>query len=153
LLGAAVSLPVQAQEVFCPADDPLPPLAPAVPAELVAAHDFTLADTPHKRTALAYLYTAWNDGRLPEARQAYWAPGSPEGERSGFPPRLNVRSVIEERDQVAVLAFAEGTGSALSGRLAGDAIVEFFRFAPSGLILAEWQTADPKAGGAYEFRD
>ena len=172
LLAAALlaAIPVQAQEVFCPADDPLPPLSPLIPQALLDAHDFSLADTPNKRTALAYLYTAWNDGRLPQARLTYWAPGSfPELERTGVPddlppnigaPRYTVHRVIEEGDQVVVLAFVEGVGIGEEftnifgqrGVKVGDAVVEIFRFAPSGLIAAKWDTIEPLSDASYDFR-
>ncbi len=151
-------IPVQAQ-------DSVP-----IPAELLAAHDFSLADTPNKRTALAYLYAAWNEGRLPQARLTYWQPGSfPELERTGVPddlppnigtPHYTIHRVIEEGDQVVVLAFVQGVGigsefTNIFGQRAikvGDAVVEIFRFAPSGLIEAKWDTIEPVSEASYDFR-
>lgn len=157
-LALLVGVPVLAQ-------DSVP-----IPAELLAAHDFTLADTPNKRTALAYLYTAWNEGRLPQARLTYWQPGTfPALERTGVPddlppnlgaPRYTIHRVIEEGDQVVVLAFVQGVGigsefTNIFGQRAikvGDAVVEIFRFAPSGLIEAKWDTIEPVSEASYDFR-
>lgn len=144
--------------------------APVVPQALLDAHDFSLADTPNKRTALAYLYTAWNEGRLPQARLTYWQPGSfPELERTGVPddlppnigaPHYTIHRVIEEGDQVVVLAFVEGVGigsefTNVFGQSAikvGDAVVEVFRFAPSGLIAAKVDVIEPLSEASYDFR-
>lgn len=146
------------------------PAAVVIPPELLAAYDFSLADTPNKRTALAYLYTAWNEGRLPQARLTYWEPGSfPELERTGVPddlppnvgaPRYTIHRVIEEDDQVVVLAFVQGVGigsefTNIFGQTAtkvGDAVVEIFRFAPSGLIAQKWDTIEPLSEASYDFR-
>jgi hypothetical protein len=151
------------------AHDGAPP-AVVIPQELLDAHDFSLADTPNKRTALAYLYTAWNEGRLPQARLTYWQPGSfPELERTGVPddlppnigaPRYTIHRVIEEGDQVVVLAFVEGVGIGSeftnvfgqTGIKVGDAVVEVFRFAPSGLIAAKVDVIEPLSEASYDFR-
>lgn len=135
---------------------------------LLQRHDFSLADTPNKRTALAYLYTAWNENRLAYARLTYWVPGSwPELERGepargppGPPPRYRIHRVIEEGDQVVVLAFVEGVGigepfttawGTPGGIKVGDAVVEFFRFAPNGLIAAKWDIIEPLSEASYDF--
>ncbi|GGD55783.1 hypothetical protein GRI62_03205 [Erythrobacter arachoides] len=137
----------------------------AVPAELLARHDFSLADTPNKRTALAYLYTAWNDGQLAQARQSYWVPGSfPPGGGAGPPvsPRYTIRRVIEEGDQVVVLAFVEGVGigqpfttifGTPGGTKIGDAVVEIMRFDPAtGLIAEKVDVIEPLSETTYDFR-
>ncbi len=150
----------------CAASD-IAVVAPAV----LERHDYSLADTPNKRTALAYLYTAWNDGRIAEARRAYWVPGSfaaaPAGARpADLPanigsPRYTVKKVIEEGDQVVVLAFVEGVGigqpittifGTPGGTKIGDAVVEIFRFSPDGLIAAKWDTIQPISEADYDFR-
>ena len=136
-----------------------------VPSDLLESHDFSLADTPNKRTALAYLYTAWNDGKLAEARATYWMPGSfPPGGGSGPPvsPRYTIKQVIEEDDTVVVLAFVEGIGigeefttvfGTPGGTRIGDAVVEIMRFDPeSGLITEKWDTIEPLSEATYDFR-
>lgn len=95
-----------------------------VPGELLERHDFSLADTPNKRTALAYLYSAWNDGEISEARATYWEAGSfLENATAGPPadlpdnigsPQYTVHKVIEEGNRVVVLSLVEGVGMALS---------------------------------------
>lgn len=144
---------------------------PAAPldAGLLARHDFSLADTPNKRTALAYLYTAWNEGRLREARLTYWRRGSfPDLEAGGQPsgppvsPVYTVHRVIEEGDQVVVLAFVRGVGvgqpfttvfGTPGGTRIGDAVVEIFRFDEDGLIAQKWDTIEPLSEATYDFRD
>lgn len=147
------------------------PVGPAAPvdATLLARHDFSLADTPNKRTALAYLYTAWNEGRLREARLTYWRRGSfldleAGGQPSGPPvsPVYTVHRVIEEGDQVVVLAFVRGVGvgqpfttvfGTPGGTRIGDAVVEIFRFDENGLIAQKWDTIEPLSETTYDFRD
>lgn len=136
-----------------------------VPADLLARYDFSLADTPNKRTALAYLYTAWNDRRLAEARATYWVPGSfPPGGGSGPPvsPRYTIHRVIEEGNQVVVLAFVEGVGigseittvfGTPGGTKIGDAVVEIMRFDPAtGLIAEKVDIIEPLSEATYDFR-
>lgn len=142
-----------------------------VSADTLARHDYALADTPNKRTALAYLYTAWNDGRIAEARRAYWVTGSfpavPGGAKPADLPRnvgmphYTIKKVIEEGNQVAVLAFVKGVGigepittifGTHGGTKIGDAVVEIFEFAPSGLIARKWDTIQPVSEESYDFR-
>lgn len=136
-----------------------------IPDDLLDRYDFSLADTPNKRTALAYLYTAWNDGRLAEARETYWVPGSfPPGGGSGPPvsPRYTIKRVIEEGDEVVVLAMVEGVGigeeittvfGTPGGTKIGDAVVEFIRFDPaSGLIAQKVDIIEPMSEESYDFR-
>lgn len=136
-----------------------------VPADVLALHNYSLADTPNKRTALAYLYTAWNDGKLAEARETYWVPGSfPPGGGSGPPvsPQYTIHKVIEEGDTVVVLAFVEGIGigeefttvfGTPGGTKIGDAVVEIMRFDPAtGLIAEKWDTIEPLSEETYDFR-
>lgn|GEM_PF-1948142 len=143
----------------------------AVPPDVLKKHDYSLANTPNKRTALAYLYTAWNDGRLQQARLTYWGKGSfPELERTGVPddlppnigaPRYTIHKVIEEGDQVVVLAFVQGVGIGseftnifgVRGIKIGDAVVEIFQFAPNGLIQRKWDTIEPLSAAGCDFRD
>lgn len=146
--------------------------AARVSAETLARHDYSLADTPNKRTALAYLYTAWNDGRLPYARLTYWVAGSfPELERTGVAadlppnvgaPRYRIHQVIEEDNRVVVLAFVEGVGIGSrittifgtdGGTKLGDAVVEIFEFAPNGLIARKWDIIQPVSEESYDFRN
>ena len=146
-----------------------PPPAVAIPADLMARHDFSLADTPNKRTALAYLYTAWNDARLGEARLTYWVRGSfPALERGEAPvappgpsPHYTVHQVIEEGDRVVVLALVRGFGvgqdftnvfGAPAGPKVGDAVVEIFRFGPDGLIHQKWDIIEPMSETSYDFK-
>lgn len=169
-LIALSAFPVSAQDSPCPAEAPLEAAGVGVPAELMAQYDFSLADTPNKRTALAYLYTAWNEGRLPYARLTYWQPGSfPELERTGVPddlppnigaPRYTIHRVIEEGDQVVVLAFVQGVGIGEEftnifgqrGVKVGDGVVEVFRFAANGKIAAKWDVIEPLTDASYDFR-
>jgi len=139
-----------------------------IEAGLLQRHDFSLADTPNKRTALAYLYTAWNEQRLREARLAYWRRGSwpaleAGGEASGPPvsPQYTMHRVIEEGDQVVVLAFVRGVGvgqpfttvfGTPGGTRIGDAVVEIFRFDAQGLIAQKWDTIEPLSDATYDFR-
>jgi len=136
-----------------------------IPADLLERHDFSLADTPNKRTALAYLYSAWNDGHLAEARETYWVSGSfPPGDGSGPPvsPHYTIHQVIEEGDTVVVLAFVEGIGigeefttifGTPGGTKIGDAVVEIMRFDPeTGLIAEKWDTIEPLSEETYDFR-
>ncbi len=149
--GPAATDTPQAEEVVAPA--------------VLKLHDYSLADTPNKRTALAYLYTAWNDGKLAEARETYWVPGSfPPGGGSGPPvsPKYTIHQVIEEGDTVVVLAFVEGIGigeefttvfGTPGGTKIGDAVVEIMRFDPStGLIAEKWDTIEPLSEATYDFR-
>ena len=141
----------------------------SIEAGLLQRHDFSLADTPNKRTALAYLYTAWNEGRLREARLTYWRRGSfPEleggGAASGPPgpsPRYTIHRVIEEDDLVVVQAFVQGIGvgrefttvfGTPGGIKIGDAVVEIFRFDDTGLIAEKWDTIEPLSEATYDFR-
>ncbi len=147
------------------------PAPSLVSSAMLAAHDYSLADTPNKRTALAYLYTAWNDGRIVYARQTFWVPGSfpapPPGTapadlpRNIGTPKYTIKKVIEEDDQVVVLAFVEGVGIGSrittifgtdGGVKIGDAVVEIFEFAPSGLIAKKWDTIQPVSEESYDFR-
>ncbi len=141
----------------------------AMEAGLLQRHDFSLADTPNKRTALAYLYTAWNEGRLREARLTYWQRGSfPELEAGGAPsappgptPRYTVHRIVEEGDLVVVQAFVQGMGvgeqfttvfGTPGGIKIGDAVVEIFRFDENGLIAEKWDTIEPLSEATYDFR-
>lgn len=149
------------------ATTPIPAGAP-IEAGLLERHDFSLADTPNKRTALAYLYTAWNEGRLREARLTYWRRGSfPDLEAGGQPsgppvsPVYTMHRVIEEGDQVVVLAFVRGVGvgqpfttvfGTPGGTRIGDAVVEIFRFDENGLIAQKWDTIEPLSEATYDFR-
>ena len=147
------------------------PRAEIVPAEVLERHDYSLADTPNKRTALAYLYTAWNDGEIKRARQTYWVPGSfpdPKGEAppADLPknigtPQYTIKQVIEEGDRVVVLALVKGVGigeeittifGTPGGTKIGDAVVEFFRFDESGLIAEKWDFIEPVSEQSYDFR-
>lgn len=143
-----------------------------IPADLIARHDFSLADTPNKRTALAYLYSAWNDGNIAEARETYWVPGSvfappPMGPRPpGQPenagsPQYTIKKVIEEDDHVVVLALVKGVGigeeittifGTSDGIKIGDAVVEIMRFDENGLIAEKWDTIQPVSEASYDFR-
>jgi len=136
-----------------------------IPQELLEKYDFSAADTPNKRTALAYLYTAWNDNRLAEAREAYWLPGSfPPGGGAGPPvgPRYTIKRVIEESDQVVVLAFVEGVGigdeittifGTPGGTKIGDGVVEVMRFDPTtGLIAQKVDIVEPVSEESYDFK-
>lgn len=153
----------------CSPERPRPVVAAPIPAELAARHDFSLADTPNKRVALAYLYTAWNDARLADARLTCWTPGSwPElesgGTTSGPPgpsPHYTVHQLIEEGDRVVVLAFVRGIGignpittvfGTPGGTKIGDAVVEVFRFGPDGLIQQKWDIIEPVSETSYDFR-
>jgi len=152
----------------CTAETPAPVEAEAkvaIPADLLERHDFSLADTPNKRTALAYLYSAWNDGELASARATYWVPGSfPPGGGSGPPvsPQYTIKRVMEEGDQVVVLALVEGVGigeefttvfGTPGGIKIGDAVVEFMRFDPaSGLIAKKVDIIEPMSEESYDFR-
>lgn len=140
-------------------------LEEVVAPEVLELHDYSLADTANKRTALAYLYTAWNDGKLAEARETYWVPGSfPPGGGSGPPvgPRYTIHQVIEEGNTVVVLAFVEGIGigeefttvfGTPGGTKIGDAVVEIMRFDPAtGLIAEKWDTIEPLSEATYDFR-
>ncbi len=138
----------------------------AVPPELMERHDFSLADTPNKRIALAYLYTAWNDGEVEAARRTYWVPGSFTEENIAPPPNVGtpsytIHKVIEEGDHVVVLAFVEGVGigeefstvfGTPGGTKIGDAVVEIMRFSPDGLIAEKWDTIEPLSEDSYDFR-
>ena len=148
------------------------PARELVSTQTLAAHDYSLADTPNKRTALAYLYTAWNDGKVEEARRTYWAPGSffgkkPEGPPPpGLPkdfrgPKYTIKKVIEEGRNVVVLAFVEGVGigepittlfGTPGGTKIGDAVVEIFEFGDGGLIVNKWDTIEPLSEQTYDFR-
>lgn len=147
------------------------PKAEIVPPDVLAKHDYSLADTPNKRTALAYLYTAWNDGRLVYARRTYWVPGSfPDLDAKGPPadlppnvgaPRYTIKKVIEEGDHVVVLAFVEGVGigqpfttvfGTPGGTKIGDAVVEIIRFGKDGLIAQKWDTIEPLSEKSYDFK-
>lgn len=140
-----------------------------IEASLLERHDFSLADTPNKRTALAYLYTAWNEDRLREARLTYWRRGSfPELEAGGAPsgppgapPRYTVRRIVEEGELVVVQAFVQGMGvgqpfttvfGTPGGTKIGDAVVEIFRFDENGLIAEKWDTIEPLSEATYDFR-
>jgi len=150
-------------------------LAEAPSEQLGQSHDYSLADTPNKRTALAYLYTAWNDGRRQEARDRYWVPGAypanspPKGappvvpSPQGGPPPIHytIKKVIEEDNQVVVLAFVKGVGigkpvttlfGTPGGIKIGDAVVEIFEFSPEGLIARKWDTIEPLTEETYDFR-
>ncbi|MES2699366.1 MAG: hypothetical protein V4647_07130 [Pseudomonadota bacterium] len=141
----------------------------SIDAGLRERHDFSLADTPNKRTSLAYLYTAWNEGRLREARLTYWRRGSfPELEAGGAPsgppgpsPRYTVHRIVEEGDLVVVQAFVQGVGvgqpfttvfGTPGGIKIGDAVVEIFRFDERGLIAEKWDTIEPVSEATYDFR-
>jgi hypothetical protein len=145
--------------------------APLVSTAMRQVHDYSLADTPNKRTALAYLYTAWNDGRVAYARQLFWVPGSfpapPPGTapadlpRNIGTPKYTIKKVIEEGNQVVVLAFVEGVGIGSrittifgtdGGVKIGDAVVEIFEFAPNGRIARKWDTIQPVSVESYDFR-
>lgn len=145
--------------------------AEVVKPEVLKLHDYSLADTPNKRTALAYLYTAWNDGRVGHSRLTYWAKGSfPELEKGGSladlprnigTPKFTIKKVIEERDHVVVLAFVEGVGigsqittvfGTPGGTKIGDAVVEIFQFGKDGLIVKKWDTIEPVSEKSYDFR-
>ncbi len=148
------------------------PAASIVPPDVLARHDYSLADTPNKRTALAYLYTAWNDRQLQYARATYWVPGSfpapaagsppPDLPRNFVPPSYDIKKVVEEGDQVVVLAFVRGVGigdrittifGTDGGVKIGDAVVEIFQFDPAtGLIKAKWDTIQPLSDESYDFR-
>lgn len=162
VFAAAMSL------VACAAGEaPVAEQAPQVeiPADLLQRYDFSLADTPNKRTALAYLYSAWNDGQLADARATYWVPGSfPAGGGSGPPvsPQYTIHRVIEEGDQVVVLALVEGIGigdeittifGTPGGTKIGDAVVEIMRFDPAtGLIAEKVDVIEPVSEESYDFR-
>lgn len=141
----------------------------SIDAGLRERHDFSLANTPNKRTALAYLYTAWDEGRLREARLTYWRRGSfPELEAGGVPsappgpsPRYTVHRIVEEGDLVVVQAFVQGVGigqpfttvfGTPGGIKIGDAVVEIFRFDERGLIAEKWDTIEPVSETTYDFR-
>lgn len=137
----------------------------AIPVDLLARHDFSLAVTPNKRTALAYLYSAWNDGELQAARATYWVPGSfPTGGGSApaVSPQYTIHQVIEEGDRVVVLALVRGVGigeeittifGTPGGTKIGDAVVEIMRFDPAtGLIAEKWDTIEPVSEESYDFR-
>ena len=137
---------------------------------VLAKHDYSLADTPNKRTALAYLYTAWNDGEVKAARDTYWVPGSFDDVGKGLPPdlpknvgmpRYTIKKVIEEGGNVVVLAFVEGVGigeeittifGTPGGTKIGDAVVEIFEFNQDGLIAKKWDTIEPISEEGYDFR-
>ncbi|MCA9473990.1 MAG: hypothetical protein KC594_18150 [Nitrospira sp.] len=150
-----------------------------VSPEVLALHDYSLADTPNERTALAYLYTAWNDGQIRDARLTYWSPGSfpdleaeaaadspPEGLPIDLPvnvgsPTYTIKKVFEDDDHVIVLAFVEGVGigeefttvfGTPGGTKIGDAVVEIFRFDDDGLIAEKWDTIEPLSEQTYDFR-
>ncbi|MBN4075898.1 MAG: hypothetical protein COA71_12965 [SAR86 cluster bacterium] len=142
--------------------------------EVLARHDYSLADSANKRTALAYLYTAWNDGQVQNARQTYWEPGSfPEAPTTaeGAPPpdlptnigspQYTMKKVVEEGNHVVVLAFVEGVGigdeittifGTSGGIKIGDAVVEIFEFNPDGLITNKWDTFQSLSEESYDFR-
>jgi hypothetical protein len=147
------------------------PVNEVVSAAMLSAHDYSLADSPNKRTALAYLYTAWNDGRVAYARQLFWVPGSfpapaPSTAPADLPrnigtPKYTIKKVIEEGNQVVVLAFVEGVGIGSrittifgtdGGVKIGDAVVEIFEFAPDGKIARKWDTIQPVSDESYDFR-
>ncbi len=142
-----------------------------VGAEVLSRHDYALADTPNKRTALAYLYTAWNDGRVAEARRTFWVPGSfPEAPKGAAPadlprnigtPHYTMKQVVEEGDRVVVLALVKGVGigqpiitifGTPGGTKIGDAVVEIFEFAPDGRIARKWDFIQPVSEESYDFR-
>jgi len=169
LVAVLPAAALQAQDTLCPAEAPLGVM---IPAPLLATYDFSLADTPNKRTALAYLYTAWNEARLREARLAYWragsfpeleAGGAPDGPPSGPPgpsPKYTIRQVIEEGNQVVVLAFVEGVGIGSrittvfgtdGGTKIGDGVVELFRFDETGLIASKVDIVEPVSEASYDF--
>jgi hypothetical protein len=148
-----------------------PRAVPLVAGETLAKHDYSHADTPNKRTALAYLYTAWNDGRVAYARQIYWVPGSfPEPAKGTAPadlprnigtPHYTMKQVVEEGDRVVVLAFVKGVGigqpittifGTPGGTKIGDAVVEIFQFAPDGRIARKWDFIQPVSEESYDFR-
>ncbi len=145
--------------------------ASLVTPAMLAAHDYSLADTPNKRTALAYLYTAWNDGRVAEARQIFWVPGSFPTPTTGVAPadlprnigtpHYTMKKVVEEGDRVVVLAFVKGVGIGTpittifgtpGGTKIGDAVVEIFEFAPDGRIARKWDFIQPMSEESYDFR-
>jgi len=145
--------------------------ASLVTPAMLAAHDYSLADTPNKRTALAYLYTAWNDGRVAEARQIFWVPGAfPAPAKGAAPadlprnigrPHYTMKQVVEEGDRVVVLAFVKGVGIGTpittifgtpGGTKIGDAVVEIFEFAPDGRIARKWDFIQPMSEESYDFR-
>ncbi|MEL1251070.1 hypothetical protein [Aurantiacibacter gilvus] len=129
-----------------------------IPADLLERYEFSPADTPNKRIALVYLYSAWNDGELADARATYWVPGY-------FPPvipQYRIHRVIEEGDQVVVLALVEGIGigdeittifGTPGGTKIGDAVVEVMRFDPAtGLIAEKVDIIEPMSEESYDFR-
>lgn len=135
-----------------------------IPADLMERHDFSLATTPNTRTALAYLYTAWNDKELAHARATYWVPGSFPADGGSAPPvlpRYQMKRVIEQGDEVVVLALVEGFGmgeefttffGAPGGIKVGDAVVEFFRFDPeTGLIAEKVDIIQPMSEESLDF--
>lgn len=147
-----------------------PQVKEVVTDAVLAKHDYALADTPNKRTALAYLYTAWNDGEVKAARETYWVPGSfkdtDKGPPSDLPknvgtPHYTIKKVIEEDDNVVVLAFVEGVGigdeittifGTPGGTKIGDAVVEIFEFDKDGRIAKKWDTIEPISDESYDFR-
>jgi hypothetical protein len=163
ILAIALSMPLVACQTA--ANGPL------VTAATLQAHDYSLADSPNKRTALAYRYTAWNEGRIAEARQRFWVAGSfpaptPGSKPADLPknigtPKYTIKKVIEEGNQVVVLAFVEGVGIGSrittifgtdGGVKIGDAVVEIFEFDKSGLIAKKWDTIQPVSEESYDFR-
>ncbi|TXS90284.1 hypothetical protein FV139_18685 [Parahaliea maris] len=107
-----------------------------VPGSVTAGdHDYSLADSPNKLTALRYIYLANNEGRFAEARKQFYDPAALEEddkrrrarlkeitlasgvaapEKASLPPPpspvFTVKRVVEEGDVVVVLAFVEGVG-------------------------------------------
>jgi hypothetical protein len=76
-------------------------------------------------------------------------------------PKYTIKKVIEEGNQVVVLAFVEGVGIGSrittifgtdGGVKIGDAGVEIFEFDKSGLIAKKWDTIQPVSEESYDFR-
>ena len=77
-------------------------------------------------------------------------------------PRYTIHRVIEEGDQVVVLAFVEGIGvgqpfttvfGTPGGTRIGDAVVEIMRFDPAtGLIAEKVDVIEPLSEATYDFR-
>jgi len=148
--------------------------------------DYTLADTPNKLTALEYIYMANNQGRFKEAREKYYDAEAliadevrrqqrfaklnaqndkNKDESLSMPPppspQFTVKKVIEEDNQVVVLAFVEGVGigrelttiwGTPAGKKIGDAVVEIFLFNNDGKILQKWDTIEELTEQGYDFK-
>jgi len=148
--------------------------------------DYSQADSPNKRTALEYIYLANNQGKFQEARKRYYDPvalqadeqrrearfkaiaelqsKSPMAAGKNLPPppspKFTVKRVVEEGNQVVVLAFVQGVGigrelttlwGTSGGVKIGDAVVEIFEFNDQGKILQKWDVIEELSQISYDF--